>query len=859
MSTFLPSWISRFASRDVIEAILLTLGILGGLSAGTKYILRKTQLSEPISFIVRGFFFHATQRVLKVAAARFSLRRYCTMQLSKPDLTYVFVPGAKDLSLKLDDIFVPLTLEQAGTVRTFDHTNIRSAGQRLQIVGDPGSGKSSFAKWIFRNECKTALANPTASRFPIFIELRNVSFKHFKATKLDNRTSPTDALLGTFILKYIRDSVRAHVAYEIDRCFVSYLTAPDNGLLVLLDGLDEVSSEDYPKAEAAINEFSKALDYFGAKNTIVLTMRAQFHTQVRDSYKDAFPTSFRLKPFANSDIYSFLDRWNFGDRSKIDQIARIYSELIDRPTLLELCTTPLILAMYVAHHQASDHEIPPESRTEFYERITDELLFRRRVRANSPPAGQKVVRELRSKVLGQIAYQHLIKSTYPVNVIPWEDAISAARTASPRKSRGACEELVREIAIETGLITEERERETCRFNHLTFCEFFAAIEATHIRRNGWKELFTRYKQLALSSNAAEKTRLSEVIPFASALVPIYERHGIVDQIAKIDDDRLLGLTFLETKAYDHPKWMAFIDKQRRELRHASVQDADWLRRLHFFILVCIDANRTARASRQRESELNIDDFVRELAPSFQNDILILIDEYARQDAIAAFRLASLCQIDILAKNAAFVVNNCLQPSFLAMVVERISTDVERRRRWSSALAEAGLKSLPVASTLHAIGNSPWNSLIAAIDMKDRWFIEPSIPRTAMTECITYCLNGEVVDPVFERLSALKSQVPIGRRTAANFFSKHLKMLMMGIWLVCLTLALAATLVEQIVWQELRPGLSDSEARLMNTALFLSFIPGIMLSGFLMMAHTYFDKYRRKFWIPLSEAGRSTIS
>ena len=54
-----------------------------------------------------------------------------------------------------------------------------------------------------------------------------------------------------------------------------------------------------------------------------------------------------LKSFSPSDIYEFLTRWPFKTKKTL-HITRIYNELTDRPTLREMCTNPLILAMYVA-------------------------------------------------------------------------------------------------------------------------------------------------------------------------------------------------------------------------------------------------------------------------------------------------------------------------------------------------------------------------------------------------------------------------------------------------------------------------------------------------------------------------------
>ena len=93
----------------------------------------------------------------------------------------------------------------------------------------------------------------------------------------------------------------------------------------------------------------------------------------------AFPTVLRIQPFSPTDIYTFLTRWPFSRSSRGKNIAQIYEELTTRPTLRDMCRNPLVLSMYVAEHESSDSFIPPESRTDFYLRVTNELLIRRRL------------------------------------------------------------------------------------------------------------------------------------------------------------------------------------------------------------------------------------------------------------------------------------------------------------------------------------------------------------------------------------------------------------------------------------------------------------------------------------------------
>ena len=119
-------------------------------------------------------------------------------------------------------------------------------------------------------------------------------------------------------------------SYSMDDVFDIYASA--SGLLVMLDGLDEVSTTEYPRMSTAINGLSQKLGQTGDRNIIILTRRIQFHQQVRTEYQVEFPNVVSLKPFSPSDIYEFLSRWPFAEE-RDQKVARIFSTLTDRPTL----------------------------------------------------------------------------------------------------------------------------------------------------------------------------------------------------------------------------------------------------------------------------------------------------------------------------------------------------------------------------------------------------------------------------------------------------------------------------------------------------------------------------------------------
>jgi len=577
---------------------------------------------------VADIFIYYFGRVLKPSLlGSLTLKRYCRNKLSEEN-RFLYVPSSLDIKLEIDTVFVSLNLDNHGTEKSsYNHTDILSTGNRIRVIGDPGSGKSSLVKRLFRDACRSALDKPSKARLPILIELR----------KLEIPNSIKENRLGEWFLNRIRSEIEKSSIYKMSDCFEAYLE--ESGLLILLDGLDEVSSGNYNRTRKAIDGLSEELSRASENNAVILTMRTQFHQQIKDTFYGNFGQAFFIKPFSPSDIYEFLTRWPFKDKSEND-ISRIYKELTDRPTLREMCSNPLVLSMYVAEDQTAGHVVAPESRTEFYKKVTDELIFKRRLRQKGETPAYAKLREQIERVLGKLAYEHVLDSEQPSNSLQWSEALRIVREVF-RCKKSESESIFREIAKETGLVSEEQERETFRFIHLTFCEFLAAFEAVQGQENGWLTLIETHK--SFQSHAQLRSRLKEVIPFACGLLTRVKRESAVTDVVSLADDGLIARSFLETKIYDHNCWPEFVESQKHILLNVPEEnwDEQWLQDLYLFNVVIRDANQCARHMPSIRTEFGLDEFFQTLVRKHQKNLVKLLQAYAAQDAAAAFRVAEV--------------------------------------------------------------------------------------------------------------------------------------------------------------------------------------------------------------------------
>lgn len=692
----------------------------------------KTALTHWASYLLEGILYWVQRAANRSLAGTLTLKRYARLRLAG-DTRYLLVPSRLNFTLDIDDMFVKLELVQTGgRTGIFDHRNVLTVGNRIHVMGDPGSGKSTLVKRLFRDACVEAIRRPSRSRLPILLELKQLVVPKGGTAQSEE-----------WLFEELRRLVSAEGVYKMSECFD--VCAKSHGLLVCLDGLDEVSTQQYPVVFRAIVRLSEVLTRHSAENVIVLTMRTQFYEQIQNDFRELGSQALLLRSFAPSDIFEFLRRWPFAsDREK--HIARIYGELTDRPTLREMCSNPLVLAMYVGNAQSDGHVAAPESRTEFYRVVTEELIMRRRLRQLGSTSAHTAMREQREQILGRLAFHHMLDEGQAINSLLWKDAIATTMEVV-KCPEAEAEALFREIARETGLVTEERLGERFRFIHLTFCEFLAAQEATDGQPTGWKDLLAHHEKFTLhGSRVHMRTRLLEVIPFACGLMARVQRPSAITDVAALGDNALLARCFLETKQYDHDVWPVFVARQRASLIGARTDDGrdDWLRKLHLFNVVVKDANEASVHLPVAGPGVDLDELFHTLVDTERKNLAALFAAYAKEDAVAALRLAELSRLDMAIEMPEIVLASCDQSPFLALAAEKaVTPEVDSRDRWATLIAESALRATLVGWSLAAMKpNEAAHKLLAQSPAAKHWFRSGSLDESAYTQLLTLALRSE---------------------------------------------------------------------------------------------------------------------
>ena len=148
--------------------------VILALVAYVAYRLRK--LARPVvDSIIDGYAERVKRGLRKHFAAHLSVKEYCNLCLVDDRVRQLHVPSVFDVKLDIDMVYVTLWLEQQGGLgKEYNHKDLLTAANRIRVVGDPGSGKTSLVKRLLRDACLEGASRPTRARLPLAIELRNL-------------------------------------------------------------------------------------------------------------------------------------------------------------------------------------------------------------------------------------------------------------------------------------------------------------------------------------------------------------------------------------------------------------------------------------------------------------------------------------------------------------------------------------------------------------------------------------------------------------------------------------------------------------------------------------------------------------
>ena len=389
--------------------------------------------------------------------------------------------------------------------------------RRLALLGDPGSGKSTFVNFAGLCLAGEELDDPTVNltlltaplpmedeqdRFENEKEFRPQAWGHgfllpvrvvlrdFAARGLPAKGRPADgSTLWNFIVSELGEVLKEYVPYLKK-------TLQEEGGLILLDGLDEV-----PDADRRRVQVKQAVQGFEAdfgRCRFLITSRT--YAYQRQEWKLEGFSEAVLSPFTPDQIGCFIDRWyvhmavirnwNAGDAA--GKAALLKAAVQRSPRLADLAASPLLLTLMASLHAWRGGSLPDRCE-ELYHDAVDLLLDQWEgpkvvldaegqpaVRQPSLAQWMAVDRSVMRSELNRLAFEAHRDQPDLVGTadIAQEKLVCGLMNVS-RNPEVNPNQLIEYIRDRAGLLAE-RGNKVYAFPHRTFQEYLAACHLTDV-------------------------------------------------------------------------------------------------------------------------------------------------------------------------------------------------------------------------------------------------------------------------------------------------------------------------------------------------------------------------------------------
>ncbi len=378
---------------------------------------------------------------------------------------------------------------QDGDAARAELHNVLQANPHAAIIGDPGSGKTTFLRYTAQLLASAQLGDGIAlaglglfgdAPFPIFVRLADLSTFLAASPRADLADDAEEHLCRYLNYLLAGQPHGLPSGYLRDRVH-------DGGCMLLLDGLDEVPGEASRERMVRLLEHVVA---FGKQvgNRHLITCRTRAYEGRVQLAGDV--ASLRLLPFGPDEVREFTESWARalfhvtrgapddapGLREAIEYRDQLRAAIAENPSGTMFAESPLMLTVLAVVHW-SDRQLP-EERAELYDRAVKYLLDTRK--------GQSMFQSrLRQECLQAIA---LAMFEHPKGV---QRSISRLRATEAVARQACCStedaaRFVEEEELHSGLLVARPEG--LEFWHLTFQEYLTALAFSPLKDEKWKRL-----------------------------------------------------------------------------------------------------------------------------------------------------------------------------------------------------------------------------------------------------------------------------------------------------------------------------------------------------------------------------------
>jgi formylglycine-generating enzyme required for sulfatase activity len=382
-----------------------------------------------------------------------------------------------------------LAKDDEDKIRPISALEAATLSRKWVLLGDPGSGKTTFVNYLTQVLAQQNFENLSAWKeeergiLPIVIILRD--FYRWAQSKGENKAN------ANHLWKFICHDLETKNLLFAEKLLENAL---EGGKAILMfDGLDEVPPGD---ARAFVRDSVLAFHVRYDKNRFLVTCRVlSYQNEKWQLPKEDF-LSFELAPFSQEKIADFIKAW-YGEVAQkwnvpTERTATLTEKLlgaVQRTDLARLAPNPLLLTVMALVH--TEYGELPDSRAQLYQQAVDVLLWRWEQEKSKEHGGLSQMMALLQEadrdrndlllVLGKLAFEaHQnggdTEDPDAVSGISQSELLAAIRELHPQRSLDWAEKILDAMRLRAGLLLD-RDGTVFTFPHRTFQEYLAG---THL-------------------------------------------------------------------------------------------------------------------------------------------------------------------------------------------------------------------------------------------------------------------------------------------------------------------------------------------------------------------------------------------
>jgi len=388
------------------------------------------------------------------------------------------------VKINLENIYVPLELKLEYDIENKE--NIKSDKiigysvekalidfNKLVILGDPGSGKSTVLKFLAKSICSNrSLQNKFEEYVPIII----------KGSDFAKYVSQTSKQLSEYIID--------HLDRKYDLLFTEKLEK--NQLIVLLDGIDEINI--VKLRHDVVDRINAFISQYPTTKIIVSSRIVGY----KETRLNGFFQHLQVAKFNEKQIRQFIDNWYLSVSTYSDadsesiakQAHQLYISIRENQSVLNMACNPLLITIIaLIYYQGNTL---PEKRASLYDIATSTFL-ENWVRQRDSNKTSRFDKELLIQLLSPIAFH--IHKCYTTGLISEKELKTQLSDEYKRinpylnfkEANQDIKDIIDFLREDAGFLFEKGLNENGEsmfgFVHQTFQEFFTAIEF----KTRWKE------------------------------------------------------------------------------------------------------------------------------------------------------------------------------------------------------------------------------------------------------------------------------------------------------------------------------------------------------------------------------------